>query len=548
MDLSAGNGKVIVREYRAESPGRIDAAESGNFEPASSGMKGSQVRSRAQYAREKLTSGLISLVALILMCLFVQSTVRGQASTSNRTAASNQTVASNQTAAPNQTATPGQATTTDGQQSEPSSDKPAVTMFDHSQTSRFWVSGQANFIFQWHGGFPAKYSGPNSLNAFAENATSRVFTVFTGVMLNPTTELLADVESAGGHGISEAFGLAGFTNLDVVRNPSLGNAPYLSRLIVHKIIALSNETEDAERGPFNLFTDLPVRRLEIRVGKFGLVDFFDQNSVGSDSHLQFLNWTVDNSGAYDYAADTRGYTWGVIAEYDTKHLKVRSAVAMMPKTANGINLDLNLARARGANLEFEVDRSLIRGRAGAYRVLVYANKANMGSYRDAIDRFLAGLTPTPDIEATRRQGRVKYGILASFEQELTSWLRVYGRTGWNEGQNESFAYTECNNTVAIGADSKGTHWHRNLDRTGLAAVSNGLSVDHRQYLALGGLGFLLGDGALTYGRENIVEWYYTVHIWRGAFFSIDLQHVNNPGYNRDRGPVLVPAVRLHLDF
>jgi hypothetical protein len=421
-------------------------------------------------------------------------------------------------------------------------------MFDHSQTSRYWVSGQANVIFQWHGGFSAKYSGPHSLNPFAENATSRVFTVFTGVMLNRTTELLADVESAGGHGISEAFGLAGFTNLDVVRNPSLGDTPYLARFMVHKVIALSNETEDAERGPFNLFTELPVRRVEIRVGKFGMVDFFDQNSVGTDSHLQFLNWTADNSGAYDYAADTRGYTWGVIAEYDTRHLKLRSAVAMMPKIANGINLDLNLARARGENLELELDRSLIRGRAGAYRILAYANHANMGSYREAIDRFLAGLTPTPDITATERQGRVKYGFLASFEQEVTSWLRFYGRTGWNEGHNESFAYTECNNTVAIGADSKGTHWHRNLDRTGIAAISNGLSADHSQYLALGGLGFLLGDGALNYGRENIVEWYYTVHIWRGAFFSFDLQHINNPGYNRDRGPVLVPAVRLHMDF
>src|SRR5262249_41751229 len=239
-------------------------------------------------------------------------------------------------------------------------DDPAVTMFDHSKTSRFWISVQANIILQWHGAFRAKYSGPNSLHPFAENATSRVLTLYTGVKRNSTTEMLADVEHAGGHGISEAFGVAGFTNLDVVRNPSLGNAPYLSRLMVHKVIALSNETEDAEPGPLSLFSELPVRRIELRVGKFGMVDFFDLNSVGGDSHLQFLNWTVDNNGAYDYAADTRGYTWGIIAEYDQKHLKLRSAVAMMPKVANGINLDLNLARARGENLEVELDRSLIR--------------------------------------------------------------------------------------------------------------------------------------------------------------------------------------------
>jgi high affinity Mn2+ porin len=480
---------------------------------------------RGEFGGRSLRRRLSAVSGLILLSLLFQGSARGQATTPN-----------------------GPAPTPNGSQSDPDKDDPPVTMFDHSQTSRFWVSAQANVILQWHAGFPAKYSGPNSLHPFAENATSRVFTLYTGVMLNSTTEMLADVESAGGHGISEAFGLAGFTNLDVVRNPSLGDLPYLARLMVHKVISLSSETEEVERDPLSLFTKLPVRRVEIRVGKFGLVDFFDQNSVGTDSHLQFLNWTIDNSGAYDYAADTRGYTWGVIAEYYQKHLKLRYAVAMMPKIANGINLDLNLGRARGENLELELARSLIRGRAGAYRVLAYVNHANMGSYREAIDRFLAGLTATPDIKATERQGRVKYGFLASFEQELTPRVRLYGRAGWNEGHNESFAYTEVNNTVQFGGDVRGSVWHRDLDRAGIAAVTNGISPDHREYLALGGLGFLLGDGRLTYGRENIVEGYYTVHLWRGAFFSFDLQHINNPGYNRDRGPVLVPAVRLHLDF
>jgi high affinity Mn2+ porin len=443
----------------------------------------------------------------------------------------------------------GQSIAPDASQSPPEKqDDPAVTIFDHSKTSRFWISGQVNVVLQWHQSFPAKYSGPNSLHSFGENATSRVLTLFTALRLNSTTEVLADVESAGGHGISEAFGLAGFTNLDVVRNPSLGSAPYLARFMIHKVIRLSKESEEAEPGPLSIITQLPTRRIELRAGKFGLVDFFDQNSVGSDSHLQFLNWTIDNNGAYDYAADTRGYTYGVIVEYDQPGLKLRLAEAMMPKIANGINLDLNLARARGENLEFELDHSLIRGRAGAYRALAYVNHANMGSYREATDRFLAGLTPTPEIEATRRQGRIKYGFLGSFEQEVTSRLRLYGRTGWNEGHNESFAYTEVNDTLQLGADMKASTWHRNLDRIGIAAATNGISSDHRRYLALGGLGFLLGDGRLNYGRENIVEGYYTAHLWRGAFFTFDLQHVNNPGYNRDRGPVLVPSVRLHLDL
>ncbi len=134
------------------------------------------------------------------------------------------------------------------------------------------------------------------------------------------------------------------------------------------------------------------------------------------------------------------------------------------------------------------------------------------------------------------------------EQPLTDWLGLFSRWGWNEGQHESYAYTEVDETVQVGAGAQGTRWKRKLDRAGLAFISNGISRDHQQYLSLGGLGFLLGDGNLNYGRENIVESYYTLHLWRGIFTSVDAQHINNPGYNRDRGPVLAAALRLHVEF
>jgi len=124
-----------------------------------------------------------------------------------------------------------------------------LTILDHSSTSRFWFSGQINVILQWHPSFKAKYSGDNSLRAEGENATSRVLTLYSGVQLTRTTEVLVEVESAGGRGISDALGLAGFTNLDVVRNPTLGSAPYLARAMVHQIIPLSSETIESERGP-----------------------------------------------------------------------------------------------------------------------------------------------------------------------------------------------------------------------------------------------------------------------------------------------------------
>jgi high affinity Mn2+ porin len=422
------------------------------------------------------------------------------------------------------------------------------TMFRHSESSRFWISGQANFISQWHPTFHSPYQGPNSLSPAAQDATSRVLTLLTGVEVSGATEFLCDVQETGGHGIGEALGLAGFTNLDVVRNPLLSHAPYVARLMWHQIIPLSKERAPSQRTPMSLFTELPARRLEIRFGKFSIVDFFDVNAYGSDSNFQFMNWTLDNNGAYDYAADTRGFTYAAMVEYDDRHWAARFAEALMPKVANGIHLDADLGRARSENVEFELHHALAPKRETVLRLLGYANHANMGAYSVAVANFLAGNTPAPEITAHPLQTTTKYGFGVNVEQPLTDWLGLFGRWGWNEGQHESYAYTEVDETEQIGAGAQGAKWRRKLDRAGLAFISNGISRDHQQYLALGGVGFLLGDGKLNYGRENILETYYTLHVWRGIFTSLDAQYLANPGYNRDRGPVFAPALRLHLEF
>ncbi|HXN64036.1 MAG TPA: carbohydrate porin [Candidatus Acidoferrales bacterium] len=426
--------------------------------------------------------------------------------------------------------------------------EPDTTLFPHLSADRYWISGQANFILQGHPTFPAQYSGTNSLSPGAQTAFSRVLDLNLGYRVNQTTEFILDIEETGGHGIGEAFGLAGFTNLDVVRNPTLGKAPYIGRFMWHQIISLSHTMVQQERNFLSLFPQLPQRRLEFRLGKYGLADFFDTNTYGSDSHLQFMNWTVDNNGAYDYAADTRGYTYAAMLEYDDKNFSVRFAEALMPKVANGIHLDADLARARSENLEFELRGSLLPKQKAVLRLLNFVNHANMGLYRDAIANYLAGLTSVPEITAHPLQTTIKYGFGVNFEQSLNDWLGVFGRWGWNEGEHESYAYTEDDETFELGLGASGTRWSRNLDRAGVAVVSNGISRDHQEYLALGGLGFLLGDGRLNYGRENIVETYYTFHAWRGVFPSVGLQRINNPGYNRDRGPVLVPTIRLNLEF
>jgi high affinity Mn2+ porin len=434
-------------------------------------------------------------------------------------------------------------------------DNSVTTMFPHAEWDHLWISGQANFISQWHPTFTSPYQGPNSLSPRAQDATSRVLTLFTGLRLTNTTEFLCDVQETGGNAIGQALGIAGFPNIDVVRNPSLSKAPYVARLMWHQIIPLGKNMKPAERSPFSLFRELPDRRLEIRFGKMSLADFFDLNSYGTDPNFQFMNWATDNNGTYDYAADTRGFTFAALAEYHDGNYVVRFAEALMPKVANGIHLDADLSRARAENIELELHGRVVGKQPGIVRFLSYVNHANMGDYMQQINLWKAEQAADPataplypSITDHPLRTTVKYGFGVNFEQPLNDWFGVFGRWGWNEGQHESYAYTEVDQTWQIGVGGNGTRWGRRNDRAGLVFVSNGISHDHALYLADGGLGFLLGDRKLNYGRENILESYYTLHFWRGIFPAFDVQYIANPGYNRDRGPVTVASLRLHVEF
>jgi hypothetical protein len=425
------------------------------------------------------------------------------------------------------------------------------TVLHHSETSPFWLSAQANVIAQMHPRFHAQYSGPNSLDHAEEQAVSRVVTLYTGFQFDDSTEMILDAESSGWSGLSQGLGLGGFVNLDVVRNPNLSSEPYLARIWLRKVIRLSDDNVEEERSPLSLLTTLPARRIDIHVGKMSLPDFFDINSVGGDSHMQFMNWTVDNNGAWDYAADTRGYTYAAVIEYFDHAFAARFAEALEPTAANGINLEWNLQDAHAENYELEYDPRLIPHLFGAIRLLGFTNFANMGDYHFAIDQFQNQTTPklaVPNIDNHAKGVALKYGFGLNLEQQLTDQFRVFMRAGWNEGQHESWAYTEVDETVSLGWDIRGDWWHRAQDKWGVAFVANGLSRRHRQYLALGGLGFVLGDGNISYGPEEIMETYYNFPIARGLFGAFDLQYINNPGYNRARGPVVVPGLRLHVEL
>ncbi|HEY9774581.1 MAG TPA: carbohydrate porin [Planktothrix sp.] len=421
-------------------------------------------------------------------------------------------------------------------------------MFDHSQPSRFWISGQVNVIDQWHPSFHSPYSGQNSFTAPAENAMSRLSTLFLGYRLTQWTDVFFAGEEFNGGGLSKTYGLASFTDMDVVRNPSLGPKPYVARFGIHTIIPLSDKLVDNDRTWSDPESQLPEKRIEIRVGKFSAPDFMDPNSASSDSHHQFMNWGLDNELTWDYPADTRGYTYGAEIEYDSPHFSARFLEGLMPYVANGLQLDWNLARSHSESLELEFRPQLFQEKSTVIRFLGFVNHANMGDYAEAIKMWQEGLTPVPDVTQTRQFGTVKYGFGVNLEQEVYRGVTVFSRIGWNEGQHESFTYTDVNNTISAGVMVSGRYWGRPTDKFGVAAISDGLSKEHAQYFADGGMGFVVGDGALNYGRENILETFYTAHLWKGVYAGPDVQFVQNPGYNRDRGPVPVLGFRFHVDF
>jgi hypothetical protein len=460
-----------------------------------------------------------------------------------------------------------------------------MDFLDHDKEGPYWLGAEANGIFQTNPSFSSKYNGHNSFGGQpwdptrpwanqqlsrgrADAAISGLATLFLGYRPTSTTELILDPEIAIGGGLSTALGIAGFTNLDVVRNPTLSHLPYIGRAEIHQLIPLSDDWEPNEdRGPISSFTSVPRHRLELRAGKMSTADLFDINPVGSDSHMQFMNWTIDNNGAYDYAADTRGYTYGAVVEYQGPYVETRFGLMLMPTVANGLDLDWNLSKNRAENLEVEIKYSRRAQWRGTLRLLGYLNHARMGSYAEAIAMpQMVGLAP--DITLSRKDGRLKGGFGINEFQEFGPILRAFFRVGWNDGKNESFAYTEVDNTFAIGADVRGTRWRRPDDKLGLAFVSNGISSLHAEYLRRGGIGFILGDGPgcdtdpttmtrichaapgsyLTYARETIVEQYYNLHVWWGAFLAEDVQFIANPGYNADRGPVWVFSLRGHLEF
>jgi high affinity Mn2+ porin len=359
--------------------------------------------------------------------------------------------------------------------------------------------------------------------------------------------LIASIDEADGRGLSDELGIAGYVNADVI-DPDLTGKVFLSRFFYHHTIPLTAERINEDPNPFYLQSSIPRERVEVIFGKLSLLDYFDVNEVGSDSHLQFTNLAIGNAGTYENASDGHGDTIAAMVNYEGPTFGLRFAEALLPNVNTGTDLDYDIRHTRAENLEFDYAAYLLPGYMTHLRALTFISHADLGNYREADDAYLTGRDETPDIALHRHQGTVKPGFGINLEQDLPHNFRAYFRAGWNKGIYESFVFSEMNNTISFGGDLSGEAWHRKFDRIGSAVVNSGLEHYHSEYLALGGIGFMLGDGKLSYGRETVSETYYTAHMFGGLYLAAQLSFVNNPGFNRARGPVIIPGLRAHFDF
>jgi len=416
---------------------------------------------------------------------------------------------------------------------------------DASQPETWNVYFQATSIGQRHGSFPSPYEGTFSLVGRPEADASLTSTLFFGLKLKDT-QFYFDPEVAGGRGFSATNGIANFTNGEITRVAATTPKPYIARLYMTQDFGFGERREVTASDANQVAGSRPATRYSITVGRFTLTDFFDNNRYTHDPRSQFMAWGTMYNGAWDYAADTRGYTWGWVHEFRTPRWSVRYGSAAEPRTANGPRFDRRLFRDRGDMFEGEVDYAT-GGHAGAIRVLHYENRARAGSYAEAIR--LAGVSGgTPDVIATRRVGTLKYGFGVSADQEIRKDVGVFGRLGWNDGKTESFAFTAIDSLASGGLAVTGTSWRRAGDTVASAVTVSRLSAVHASYLARGGLDFLIGDGRLRYGPESIWETYYSARVRAGVVASFDVQYIVNPAYNRDRGPLWVESLRLHIGW
>lgn len=424
-----------------------------------------------------------------------------------------------------------------------SSDLPSL-----SESNRWEIQGQTTYVQQGYPGFHAPYSGRNSLTPAAQSKNTWTTSAFLGLKLWDGGELYYNPELLQGFGLNSTVGAGGFPNGEAQKSDFLYPHYNTSRLFLRQTFGLGGEQETIRSDYGQMAGKVDVSRVTVQVGKFAVHDLFDANAYAQDPRTDFLNWSIWAAGAFDYPADKLGLTYGAVAEFNQKHWALRAGYFLIGSEPDSNNFDMALFKRGGYVAELETRYSLF-SRPGKFRMTGWFHNSFSGRYRDALNLSVSNpaFDPTDAIVASRR-GNTKYGYVLNLEQSITDDVGVFARWSWNNGKNEISAFTDIDSSLSFGASVKGTEWGRPNDRVGVAAAINGLSEDHRNYIAAGGMGILIGDGRLNYRQEKIFETFYALNVARGTTLTFDYQFMMNPAYNADRGPVSIFAGRLHAEF
>ena len=409
--------------------------------------------------------------------------------------------------------------------------------------SDIWeVWGQSTYLAQGYPGFRAPYSGANSLTPAPQGKATWSNSLYLNARLWDGGEVYFNPELLQGFGLSDTVGLGGFSSGEAQKS----NFPYPrfnpTRLYLRQTFGFGGEQETLESGPNQLSGKTDISRLTLQAGKFAVLDVFDGNAYAKDPRKDFMNWAIWAPGAFDYSADKVGLTYGATAELNQKNWALRAGYFLMDAESNSNNFDMKVFQRGNYVAELE-QRYMIFGQPGKLRTIGWINSAFSGSYRATLNDPALNL----DISRTR-EGRIKYGYVFNLEQSVTKDIGLFGRWSWNDGKTEIMAFTDIDSSLSFGTSIKGTSWGRADDTIGLGAAINGLSRDHRDFIAAGGLGVLIGDGQLNYRRENIIETYYAMALNKQITLTADYQYVRNPAYNADRGPVSIFSGRLRGEF
>ena len=407
------------------------------------------------------------------------------------------------------------------------------------------VHGQLTLIEQGYPAFRSPYQGTNSLTGASQIQNTTSATAFVGYRPWDGTEVYINPELMQGFGLNNTLGVAGFPNGEAQKSNFPMPRIDIARVFVRQTFGLGGEQETIEDGPNQLAGKQDISRITFTAGRFAVLDIFEGNSYSHDPRVDFLNWNMYCCGSYDVTMDKIGYTWGAAAELNQKSWAIRAGYFLVPAVSNANSYDIHISE-RGEYIgELELRYSLF-SQPGKFRLMGWANIANMGGYADAL--AMPVTTPDyPDITQTR-QVRTNYGFVANLEQAITADLGIFSRASWSPGRVELIGWTDCDQSLSFGAVLKGGAWGRPDDKIGVGGVVEGLSSIARAYFAAGGLGILIGDGQLNYRPERILEAYYAYSVNKWATFTFDYQFIDNPGYNADRGPVSVFSGRLHAQF